>query len=167
MLSPGPCRPELRMTYCPGVDMSLYCVVQNHTYSDRTRNRSVGSHPNILFYFYSCVFAKCSYRVLVRVFMCVSVFLHDNSKSNRSRNIKFEYIVVHENISDKFDIGHCRTNIKVTARLRNFSPFTTIQLSGPNSTLVAAGRLIFSMYVHVILIYKIYIIQLCPFSIHK
>ena len=72
------------------------------------------------------------------VCVCVSVFLHDNS-----RNMKLEYIVVYENISDKFDIGHCRTKVKVTARLRNFSPFTTIQtVRSHNSTLVQAGRLI-------------------------
>ena len=53
--------------------------------------------------------------------MCVSafvcVFLHDNSKSHQSRNIKFEHIVVHGNILDKVDNGHCQTKVKVTARL--------------------------------------------------
>ena len=88
--------------------------------------------------------------------VCVCVCLHDTSKSNQSRNMKLEYIVLYENISDKFDIGHCQTKIKVTARLRNFSPFTTIQnVKSHNSTLVPAGRLILSMYVHLILIYKI------------
>ena len=72
-----------------------------------------------------------------------------------SRNMKLEYIVVYENISDKFDIGLCRTKVKVTARFRNFSPFTTIQTVRSHiSTLVQAGRPI-SMYVHLILIYKI------------
>ena len=117
--------------------------------------------------YYSCVFAKRNYRVLVRVCVCVrvcvfpcfrvSVFLHDNSKSNRSRNMKLEYIVVYENISDKFDIGHCQTKVNFTVRLRNFSPITTIQtVRSHNSTLVQAGRLILSMYVHLILIYTIY-----------
>ena len=41
--------------------------------------------------------------------------------------MKFEHIVVYENISDSFDIGHCQTKVKVTARLRNFSQFTTTQ----------------------------------------
>ena len=45
--------------------------------------------------------------------VCVSVFLHDNSKSNRSMNMKFEYIIVYENISDNFDIGHCQTKVNV------------------------------------------------------
>ena len=72
-------------------------------------------------------------------------------------NMKLEYIVVYENISDKLDIGHCRTKVKITVRLRNFSPFTTIKtVRSQNSTLVQAGRLIFSMYVHRILIYTIY-----------
>ena len=47
------------------------------------------------------------------MFLCV--FLHDNSKRNRSRNMKFKYNVVNENNSDKFDIGHRRTKVKVTA----------------------------------------------------
>ena len=83
--------------------------------------------------------------------------MHDNLKSNRFRNMKLEYIVVYDNISDKFDIGHCQTKVKVTARLRNFSQFTTIKtVRFHNLTLIQAGRLIFSMYVHLILIYKIY-----------
>ena len=66
--------------------------------------------------------------------MCV--FLHENSKSKRSRNMKLDYIVKYEItcFSDKFDIGHCRTKDKVTARLRNFfffSPLPQYKLSGP------------------------------------
>ena len=37
------------------------------------------------------------------------VFLHDNSKCNRSRSMKLEYIVVYENISDN---GHCQIKAK-------------------------------------------------------
>ena len=57
-------------------------------------------------HYYSCVFGKRNYRVLVRVSVsvCVCVFLHDNSKRNRSRNTKSEYIVVYENSSEEFDI---------------------------------------------------------------
>ena len=35
--------------------------------------------------------------VCVSMFLCfrVSVFLHDNSKSNQSMNMKFEYIVIY------------------------------------------------------------------------
>ena len=29
---------------------------------------------------------------------------------------------------DEFDIGHCPMKVKITARLSNFSPFTTIQV---------------------------------------
>ena len=49
------------------------------------------------------------------MYLCVSVFLNDNLKSNRLRNMKLKYIVVYENISDRFDIGHCQTKVKVTA----------------------------------------------------
>ena len=62
--------------------------------------------------------------------LCVCVFLHDNSKSNRSMNmkgyssfvclfvcmcvcVKFKHIVEYENKSDNFDIGHCWTKVKV------------------------------------------------------
>ena len=81
--------------------------------------------------------------VCVCVCVCVSVFLHANPKNNRFSNMKSEYIVVYENISDKFDIGHCRTKVKFTARLLNFFPFTAIQsVRSHNSTLVQARKLI-------------------------
>ena len=42
--------------------------------------------------------------------------MHGKSKSNRSRNMKFEH-VVYENISDKFDSGHCQIKVKVKVGL--------------------------------------------------
>ena len=47
--------------------------------------------------------------VWVRACVCV----HDNSKNNGSVHLKLKHIVVYENSSDEFDIGHCP--IKVTA----------------------------------------------------
>ena len=89
------------------------------------------------------------------VFVCV--FLHDNSKRNRSRNTKLEYIVEYENSSDEFDIELRRIKVKVTVGIQKFSPFTTIQtVRSYSSTLVQATNLILSMYLHLILIYKIY-----------
>ena len=35
--------------------------------------------------------------------------------------MKFKYIVVYENNSDKFSIGHCWTKVKVTTTLKFFS----------------------------------------------
>ena len=91
----------------------------------------------------------------VCVFVCV--FLHDNSKRNRSRNTKSEYIVVYENSSDEFDIELHRIKVKVTVGVQKFSPFTTIQtVRSCSSTLVQARNLILSIYLHLILIYKIY-----------
>ena len=115
---------------------------------------------------YSCVFGKRNYRVLVRVCVCVCVrpclcvcvcvFLHDNSKRNRSRNTKSEYIVVYENSSDEFDIELHQIKVKVTVGVQKFSPFTTIQtVRSYSSTLVQARNLILSIYLHLILIYKI------------
>ena len=63
----------------------------------------------------------------VCVCLCVCEFLHDNSKRNRSRNMKLEHILVYENSSDEFDIEHHQIKVKVTAGLQKFSPFTTIQ----------------------------------------
>ena len=109
--------------------------------------------------YYSCVFGKRNYRVLVRVCVCVClcVFLQDNSKRNRSRNTKLEYIVEYENSSDEFDIELRRIKVKVTVGVQKFSPFTTIQnVRSYSSTLAQARNLILSMYLHLILIYKIY-----------
>ena len=89
--------------------------------------------------------------------MCVCVFLHDNSKRNRSRNTKLEYIVVYENSWDEFDIELRRIKVKVTVGVQKFSPFTTIQtVRYYSSILVQARNLILSMYVHLVQIYKIY-----------
>ena len=71
--------------------------------------------------------------------------------------MKLEYIVVYENNSDEFDIEHHRITVKVTVGVQKFSPFTTIQtVRSYISTLVQARKLILSMYVHLIVIYKIY-----------
>ena len=109
----------------------------------------------------SCVFGKRNYRVLVRVSVCVCVcvcvFLHDISKRNLSRNTKSEYIVVYENSSDEFDIELHWIKVKVTVGVQKFSPYTTIQtVRSYSSTLVQARNLILNIYLHLILIYKIY-----------
>ena len=71
--------------------------------------------------------------------------------------MKLEYIVVYEKSSDDFDIVHCRIKVKVNVCVYKFSPFTTIQtVRSYNSTLVQDRKLILSMYVHLILKYKIY-----------
>ena len=47
--------------------------------------------------------------VCVPVFLCfcLCVCVHSNSKNNGSIHLKLEHIVVYENSSDEFDIGHC------------------------------------------------------------
>ena len=112
--------------------------------------------------YYSCVFGKRNCRVLVRVSVCVCVcpcvcvFLHDNSKRNRYRNTKLEYSVVYENSSEEFDIELHRIKVKVTVGVQKFSPFTTMQtVRSYSSTLVQARNLILSIYLHLIVIYKI------------
>ena len=89
--------------------------------------------------------------------VCLCVFLHGNSKRNPSRNTKLEYIVEYENSSDEFDIELRWIKVKVTVGVQKFSPFTTIQIVRSYiSTLVQARKLILSIYLHLILIYKIY-----------
>ena len=53
--------------------------------------------------------------VCLCVCVCVSVCVHDNSKNNGSIHLKLEHIVVYENSSDEFDIGHCPIKVKVMA----------------------------------------------------
>ena len=71
--------------------------------------------------------------------------------------MKSEYIVVYENSLDEFDIELRRIKVKVTVGVQKFSPFTTIQtVRSYSSTLAQARNLILSMYLHLILVYKIY-----------
>ena len=72
-------------------------------------------------YYYSCGLFNCNYRVLmcVRVsvfpsFQLLCVCVHDNSKNNCSVHLKLEHVVVFENSSEEFDIGHCPIKVKVT-----------------------------------------------------
>ena len=61
------------------------------------------------------------------------------------------------NNSDKFDIGHGRTKVKVMARLSNFSPLNAIQnFMSHNSTSVQARKLILGVYVYLTIVYKFY-----------
>ena len=70
--------------------------------------------------------------------------------------MKLEYIVVYENSSDKFDIELCRINFKVTVGILIFPHLPQYKLSGPIVQLFLQARnLILSIYVHLILIYKI------------
>ena len=71
--------------------------------------------------------------------------------------MKLEYIVVHKNSSEEFDIEHCWIKDKVTLDLQKFSKFTTTQtVRSYNSTLVQARKLILGVHVPLIVIYKIY-----------
>ena len=53
--------------------------------------------------------------VSVCLSVCLSVCVHDNSKNNGSIDVKLEHIVLYENSSDEFNIGHCPIKVKVTA----------------------------------------------------
>ena len=82
-----------------------------------TRTPMVTSYTSILHVnniYYSCGLstATIEYSCLSE---CLSVCVHDNSKDNGSIDLKLEHIVVYENSSDEFDIGHCPIKVKVTA----------------------------------------------------
>ena len=62
-----------------------------------------------------CVCVCLSVRPSVRLSVCLCVCVHDNSKNNGSIDLKLEHVVVYENSSDEFDIGHCPIKVKVMA----------------------------------------------------
>ena len=64
--------------------------------------------------------------------------------------MKLEYIVVYEKSSDEFDIEHCRIKVKVTV---GFQVFPNYELSVPTTQV---WYMLVSIYVYLILIYKIY-----------
>ena len=45
--------------------------------------------------------------------------------------MKYEYNVVYDNISNKFDNGHCRVKVNVTVGLEIFLHLPQYKLSGP------------------------------------
>ena len=49
----------------------------------------------------------------VFLYVCVSVYTMIQNKG--SIHLKLEHIVVSENTSDEFNIGHCQIKVKVTA----------------------------------------------------
>ena len=51
--------------------------------------------------------------VCVCLCVCVCVCVHDNSNYNGSIHFKLEHIVVYENSSEEFDMGHCLIKVKV------------------------------------------------------
>ena len=55
--------------------------------------------------------------VCVCLCVCVFVCLRGNSKSNRSRKMKFKCIVVYENLGQVQYFRHCWIKVKVTVRL--------------------------------------------------
>ena len=70
--------------------------------------------------------------------------------------MNFEYVVAYENITDKFDNGHCRIKVKVTVGIWNVSPFTTIQTIMFGTTLVESRKLILSKYFYPTKIHNMY-----------
>ena len=62
----------------------------------------------------------------VRLSVCVCVCVNDNSKNKGSIHLKLEHIVVYENSSDAFNIGHCPSKFQshglfISSDLNNFT----------------------------------------------
>ena len=70
--------------------------------------------------------------------------------------MELKYIVVYENSPDEFDIEHHQIKVKVTVGLQNVLIYTMQTVRSYYLTLVQARKLILSMYVQLIVIYKIY-----------
>ena len=71
-----------------------------------------------------CAICKHNYWFSENLFLVIVAFVQNaiieyssESLCNRSSNMKFDFVVVYENISDKFDKGHCRTKVKVMVKL--------------------------------------------------
>ena len=71
----------------------------------------------------------------VCVSVCVCVCVHDNSKNNGSIHFKLEHIVVYENSSDEFDIGHCPIKVRSQRDFEMFLHLPQYKLSSPISQL--------------------------------
>ena len=69
----------------------------------------------------ACVHVCVCVCVCMCVCVCVCVCVHDNSKNNGSIHLKLEHIVVYENSSDEFDIGHCPSSTLGIVRSRSRS----------------------------------------------
>ena len=73
--------------------------------------------------------------VSVCVCVCLSVCVHVNSNNNGSVDLKLKHIVVYENSSDEFDIGHCPIKVKVRRDFEIFLHLPQYKLSRPISQL--------------------------------
>ena len=67
--------------------------------------------------------------------VCVCVCVHDNSKNNGSIDLKLEHIVVYENSSDEFNIGHCPIKARPRRDFEIFHHLPQYKLSRPISQL--------------------------------
>ena len=103
----------------------FYCLQTNHQILIKKWQKQLNDNLSYLhgcIIYYSCglstatiMYSCLSVCVSVCVSVCRSVCVHDNSKNNGSIHFKLEHIVVYENSSDEFDIGHFPIMVKVTA----------------------------------------------------
>ena len=93
-------------------------ICKNYTHTDylyaNCADYSCGLSTAVIEYSCPSVCVLVSVRPSVCLSVCVCVCVYDNSKNNGSIDLKLEHIVVYENSSDEFDIGHCLIKVKVT-----------------------------------------------------
>ena len=119
--------------------------LKNHFLDHFLENATIGYSLESL-----CVCVCVCVRVCVCVCFC-TITQKEIDLSTRNWNTLW-----YENSSDEFDIELHRIKVKVTVGITKFSPFTTIQtVRSYSSTLVQARNLILSIYLHLMLIYKI------------
>ena len=92
-----------------------------NTDSHMKKERHTDTQPYFKDVMMNCNYYSCGLSTATIEYSCPSVCLcwcvcvHDNSKNNGSIHLKLEHIVVCENSSDWFNIGHCPIKVKVTA----------------------------------------------------
>ena len=103
-----------------------------------------------------CVCGCVGVWVCVCVCVCVSSCIGTSLVNNGSIHLKLEHLVVYENSSEEFDIGHCLIKVKVILLLGNVSPFNAIQIVKSCISVLAHGRkLLLSTCVHQIKIFNL------------
>ena len=76
---------------------------------------------------YSC------YRVFMSVYLSVCLSVYTITKNNGSIHLKLEHIVVYENSSDEFNIGHCPIKSRSRRDFEIFLHLPEYKLSSPIS----------------------------------
>ena len=100
-------------------------------------------------HYYSCL-STATIEYSCRLCVCLYACVHVNSKNYGSVALKLEHIVVYENSSDDFDIGHCPIKVKSRRDFEFFLHLPQYKLSRPISQLwhISVGANVFPWDFH-------------------